>query len=391
MAVAALSVTLVAHANRAVDPTDVTRHAAAEEKSRVIRVGPSRRVQTIAAAAAQARDGDLIEIDAGDYLADVAVWQQRRVTVRGVGGAVRLVAAGASAERKAIWVFRGGEMVVENIEFHGTRVSDRNGAGIRLERGRLVVKHCSFVDNENGILTSSDPTSELSIEFSEFGHNGAGDGQSHNLYVGAIRSLSVSGSYFHHARSGHLLKSRAAENRILFNRLTDESGGRASYELEFPNGGQALVYGNVIEQGRGTENPHLISYGVEGYRWPGNELILINNTLIDDRGNGGIFLRVSPGSVRVVALNNVFSGPGKIPVIPEAEWRGNLRLSRKEFVDADAYDFRLKGFANLAQRRAIPGMDETSRLPPAMAYRHPMQLQALPAGMQVPGAVQLQP
>ena len=43
------------------------------------------------------------------------------------------------------------------------------------------------------------------IEGSEFSENGAGDGYSHNLYVGAILKLRVTGSYFHHARIGHRL------------------------------------------------------------------------------------------------------------------------------------------------------------------------------------------
>jgi hypothetical protein len=82
----------------------------------------------------------------------------------------------------------------------------------------------------------------------------------------------VTGSYFHHADVGHLLKSRAARSHILYNRLTDETGGRASYELEFPNGGLAYVVGNVIEQAATTENETIISFGAEGYR-PRNELI----------------------------------------------------------------------------------------------------------------------
>ena len=57
---------------------------------------------------------------------------------------------------------------------------------------------------------------------------------------GPFAVLKVTGSYFHHAKSGHLLKSRAAKNLIFYNRLTDEIGGTASYELEFPNGGSGL-------------------------------------------------------------------------------------------------------------------------------------------------------
>src|SRR5262249_53061281 len=159
-------------------------------------------------------------------------------------------------------------------------VADHNGAGIRLESGKLTVRRCTFLNNEEGMLVSNQPDIVLEIEDSEFGRNGYGDGQSHNLYVGMISRLSVKGSYFHHAKIGHLLKSRARENLIFYNRLTDEPGGSASYELEFPNGGFAVVMGNLIEQGSETDNSTIVSFGAEGYKWPRNELYLVNNTIV---------------------------------------------------------------------------------------------------------------
>jgi hypothetical protein len=133
----------------------------------------------------------------------------------------------------------------------------------------------------------------LEVEDSEFGeapkyYTGA---LHHLLYVGAIARLSVSGSRFQQGFRGHLIKSRARENSILYNLLVDGTGGSASYELEFPNGGLAWVIGNVIGQSATTDNPDLISYGAEGQRWPDNALYLAHNTLIDDKLDGR-FLRV---------------------------------------------------------------------------------------------------
>ena len=76
----------------------------------------------------------------------------------------------------------------------------------------------------------------------------------------------------HHGAFGHLVKSRARENLIVNNRITDENSGKASYELEFPNGGVALVLGNIVQQSAQTENSQLVSFGAEGYRWPQSEL-----------------------------------------------------------------------------------------------------------------------
>src|SRR5574337_556937 len=68
-----------------------------------LHVGPGG-LATIAEAARLARDGDVVEIAAGTYRRDVAVWLQRRLTLRGVGGQPELVADGEDAEGKAIWL-----------------------------------------------------------------------------------------------------------------------------------------------------------------------------------------------------------------------------------------------------------------------------------------------
>src|SRR5262245_5578558 len=271
---------------------------------KTIRVGKGNDTKTVAAAARLAADGDTIEIEAGDYRGDTAVWTQNNLTIRGINGRPRLLAAGEAAEGKGIWVLRGGDITVENIEFTGTRVPDQNGAGIRLERGKVKVRNCVFRDNENGMLVGNEPTTILEIEDSEFANNGAGDGQSHNLYVGTIERLVVQGSYFHHGRVGHLLKTRARESFIQYNRLTDESGGRASYELEFPSGGIAVVLGNGILDSETTENPTIVSFGAEGYRWPRNELFISHNTIVNPRVEGGIFVRARAGAY-VKAVNNI--------------------------------------------------------------------------------------
>ena len=101
-------------------------------------------------------------------MGDTAVWTQRNLQIRGINGRPRLIAAGKSAEEKAIWVIRGDDIIVENIEFTGARVPDRNGAGIRFERGKLTVRKCVFIDNEIGMLVGNDPSTILEIEDSEF-------------------------------------------------------------------------------------------------------------------------------------------------------------------------------------------------------------------------------
>jgi hypothetical protein len=353
----------------------------------VQRVGPSYALKTLSAAAAQAVDGDTFEVEAGDYPGDVAVWERHNITVRALNGRVRLMARGMAAEGKGIWVLRGGTMTVQGLDFSGARVPDLNGAGIRLEKGKLAVRDCSFTDNQNGILTSNNSQVELDIAHSEFGYNGHGDGQSHNLYVGEIARLTVTGSYFHHARVGHLLKSRAALNHILYNRLTDEVGGSASYELEFASGGVAYVIGNLIQQGSQTENPHLISFGAEGYRGTPNELYLINNTLVDDRRGGGIFLRVKPGQVRIKALNNLLVGRGKLESAGLGDYRNNPNVGWEVFELATRQDYRLKPKASTLGPVVNAGLSNDTPLMPSREYVHPLQTRSVPATQLQTGAL----
>src|SRR4030095_467920 len=131
-----------------------------------------------------------------------------------------------------------------------------------------------FFRNEIGLMTSNDASAELIIEGCEFSENASTGTVAHQMYIGAIKRFEITGSYLHHGATGHLLKTRALENHVAFNRLTDEQGGHASYELEFPWAGVAYVLGNLIEQSETTENPRIISYGAEGYRHRQNELYL---------------------------------------------------------------------------------------------------------------------
>jgi hypothetical protein len=383
-----------------------------------LHVGPGRQIHTISEAAKMAKNGDTILVDPGVYGGDVAVFTQDRLTIRATGGRARLAANGANAEGKGIWVVRGGHIVVENIEFTGARVPDRNGAGIRFENGTLVLRNCLFRDNENGILTSGNKDAELQIENTEFDRNGSEDGRAHQLYVGDIARLKVTGSYFHNAVGGHLLKSRAAINMVTYNRLTDENGGRASYELEFPSGGTSYVIGNIIEQNPTTENSNIISVGAEGYKWPKNELYLINNTIVDDRPANGVFLRIMPGLQLLKATNNLLVGDRKhdftlfsgdaggkthaagkslqLPDFVSGQGEGGMKIEasnnfnpqQNEFAQATRYDYRIRENSTLAGRYKAPGTANGIDLAPRAEYSHPAQIRQLSATPTLPGALQ---
>src|SRR4030095_10607076 len=82
---------------------------------RTIQVGPEGDVRSLAEAARLAKDGDSLEVAAADYRADVAVWTQRDLVIRGIGNRPRLIADGASAESKAIFVVRGDRVRIDTL------------------------------------------------------------------------------------------------------------------------------------------------------------------------------------------------------------------------------------------------------------------------------------
>ena len=286
-----------------------------------ITVGPGGDAARFNDAVRIAHDGDTIDVLPGDYSGDVAVLTQQRLHVRGVGGRPVFQAAGRHAEGKAIWVVRGGSVTIENIEFRGARVPGQNGAGIRHEKGRLQVIGCSFIDNEMGLLTSNDGDAELVVRDSTFelAPHRPGSGLTHLLYVGRIRRVEISGSRFSQGWRGHLIKSRARESRIVGNQIVDGPLGEASYEIDLPNGGLAVVADNRIGQSAHTGNDTMVSFGAEGDAWPESRLELRGNEFVNDAAGSDALLRIwwerLPASAQARAEGNRLIGPGRLPAL----------------------------------------------------------------------------
>jgi hypothetical protein len=343
----------------------------------VWQVGPGRTYKLPSTVATLVRDSDTVDIDAGLYPSDVARWQANNLLLRGVGGYAHLISNGASYGNKAIWVIAGTNTTVEWVEFSECSSTDQNGAGIRQEGANLTVRHCYFHDNEDGILAGRLNPSTMTIEFTEFNHNGFGDGYSHNLYIGNIDTLIFRFNYSHHCNVGHELKSRAYVNHILYNRISNEATGNASREIDLPNGGTAVIIGNIIEQGPNAENSGIIGYGLEGLSNPvPHELYLVNNTVVNDR-SAGTFVQVGSGTALYTAYNNIFAGPGtRISGLPAqidtaSNWNSQSAGSAG-FLNAGAYDYHLTAGSSAIDGGRDPGVAGNGLLlMPKYEYLHP--------------------
>lgn len=337
---------------------------AGQAHAATLSVGPGKTYVAPCAAFAAAKDGDTIEI-VGDwtYNGDVCAIARSNLTIRGVQGRPVIDAAGRNHGGKGIWVVTGNDITVENVEMLNAKVPDGNGAALRLEGTNFTLRQAFIHDNENGILSNANRNSNIVIEHSEFGHNGRGDGQTHNLYIGNAKSLTFRYSYSHDAVIGHDLKSRAMFNMIAYNRFSSTPPGRTgstaagkpSYEIDLPNAGTAYVIGNVIEQPAVNDNSTLLAYGEEGPTNPGQDLYVINNTFLNDH-TSGMFVWVS-GKVTTPALiqSNVFGGPGTLTSQSGALQKDNQRLEKPGFIDRAG--FTLRPLVNEMVTKAGPAAD----------------------------------
>ena len=164
---------------------------------------------------------------------------------------------GATCEGKAALVLRGQAASIDGIIFQNMRVPDRNGAGIRLEKGDLAISRAIFRNSEQGILTADDPSGSITIERSTFSGLGRCDGGyscAHSIYIGGYGSLSVSNSRFERGNGGHYVKSRAGRISVTDSAFDDTRGKETNYMIDLPNGAVGQIARNVFVQGASKEN-----------------------------------------------------------------------------------------------------------------------------------------
>jgi hypothetical protein len=259
-------------------------------------VGQGQQYATISAAVNASHDGDVLQVQAGTYTNDFATINTK-ITLQGVGGMVHMVASGDIPNDKGILIVNT-DATIDHFEFSGATGSSNNAAGIRYQGGALTLTNDYFHDNQNGLLGAGTSSGSITISNSEFANNGAGDGYTHNLYVGDIAKLTISDSYFHDAVVGHEIKSRAAETVITNTRIIDHDS-TSSYSVDLPNGGKATLSGNIIQQGPNGDNPNIIAYGAEGVTHAVNTLTMTNNTVLNDMGKGMLVFDGSGSPVTV--------------------------------------------------------------------------------------------
>ena len=344
------------------------RPLAVADDRRVLRVGPAHRYRNPAEAAEAARDGDVVEIDAGVYEGGIALWPQSGILVRGVGGRPLITAAGRGIERRDVWLFTGDAVSVENVAISGARSPYGNGAGIRHIGSGLTLRHVLLEDNENGVLTGNNrPDSRIIIEHSEFVDNGDGEGWAHNVNIGRSASLELRFSHSHGAKVGHLVASRAEENLIAYNRFSSGLVDAASYLIDLSEGGTATIIGNEMSHGPRSTTPGMISFARESLRHEINALTIASNSVYNQHPEA--ILARNPNTARVMLVNNLIGGMQLMLCQDGCEDRNNLMQHDPGMRDPSNHDFRLTASA--------PAVDAATGGPvPEFEYIHPLSYRA---------------
>jgi hypothetical protein len=280
--------------------------AAKQAGGQILSVGEGRTYALPSDAARDAGPGDTVRIFPGTY-ADCAIWGANGLVIEGAGPEV--IFAGKTCADKGIFVTTGNDITVRNITFTAARAAGHNGAGIRAEGANLTVEDSRFIDNENGILTAANPSSTIEIKNSTFRGNGNCIAAcAHGIYAGHIALLRVENSTFEEQHVGHHIKSRAARTEVINNSVQDGAEGSSSYLVDLPNGGSAVISGNVFEKGPHSSNKQVaIAIGAEKETNPAGDLIVEDNSFSNDTGVATTFVKDYTGRP-VTLLRNRLSG-----------------------------------------------------------------------------------
>jgi hypothetical protein len=161
----------------------------------------------------------------------------------------------------------------------------------------------------------------------------------------------------------------------------DETSGNSSYAIDLPEGGEAYIIGNLIQQGPETDNSRIISYGAEAKGTDLGRFYIVNNTIVNDR-HAGTFIFVKQGATGQI-INNIFLGEGVILAGPgeainnlmfeSAGWLSRVLSRSPRFVDKATFDYHLTASSPAIDAGIDPGSIAGFKLAPVFHYVHPTQ------------------
>ncbi len=250
----------------------------------------------------------------------------------------------APDKNRGCWQISGGTNYhIDGIVFENCHAADNDSAGLRYYSGAsgILLTNCLFQNNDNG-LTGGTENSDITVEYSEFSHNGntkaSTSSPTHNVYIyGGTFALRY--SYLHDPLQAENLHCRAVQSTVEYNWFDRAAGyvGDLMTSDDYANApsgslAQAMTLrGNVIIETAGQANQGQIwaVYNDEASGSPVSFAITAQyNTVIGD-GAHAAFIHLSNADSTVMSAivnDNIVSGTSQ-PVLVEdgahATVRGN--------------------------------------------------------------------
>ena len=393
---------------------------AAVATAKELTVGPGKTFARIEDAVAQAKSGDVILVHAkGDglaYIRPAVLVKVSNLTIRGVGGHVRLDGtgfnySGAGSVPRAMFQFQRGAdgCVLEGFEMFGARGESHNGAGVRINQAnRVTIRSCNIHGNDMGIMSNGDGSLKISadqlIERCEIHHNGSKEepGFNHNLYLGGA-SVTLRYCEVHHSITGHNVKSRAHITRVEFSYIHHSSNREfdlvEARETAFP-GSDAVLVGNVIAKGDDCAgNRAVIHFGRDGGGKRVGTLRLSFNTIVTPFVSP--IMQLTTSDARALLVGNLIVGKRTSlaratsgQVTGKENWLAGVvgadaldaktntfgKPSKTMFENAAKHDYRPTAEFAKALARA------NAKTPPSVQYAHPLNVIARTINRPIPGA-----
>lgn len=244
---------------------------------------------------AAAVDGDTIQVDSGDYT-DCGTITKSNIIVRGVsdssGNKPRM--GGKTCGRKGIIIVQGGNTLIENLELHDSvdpTTQDENWACVRFDANayNLKLRDCWLHDADDGVLGNDSAAAHNTVVFEGCLFEKLGRaGYAHGMYLGKAVDLFVlrNSVVRDNHDDGHLVKSRAKANIIECSTIAGLNGAN-SYAIDFPQGGDNVVRGSVVEQGPNINNSgnFFINFAEENTNNAPHALTVTGTMFVNDYGS----------------------------------------------------------------------------------------------------------
>ena len=218
-------------------------------------------------------------------------------TIKGAGqGKTVLDCTGLTpAQSKGVLVPSVAGTTISNMTIKGAAVSDDNGAAVR-DAGTgigFTLDTVEVTGCQDGILTFP---SNVALKNCYFHDNGAGDGLSHEIYIGGdtantgtVTNTIVAAG----VKATHALKSRAGTTTVSGCTLTgslDTTGNVAGSVVDIPDGGICNISDTTISTSINQGNDLFLGYAMESAlnQAIGTTVTLTNVVFNDQTGTGGM-------------------------------------------------------------------------------------------------------